>query len=139
MPKIVEKKSNKLELTQKDIEDAIKETKTITIDKEIRQGKFIFKGTRITVQDIAECIISGLTFKDIEEEYPSINKENLKDFVIFFKKILEKIYKDKPEIYNFIKQINLESFYEKNFIENKNLIKLIKKFIFLIKGYKKLI
>ena len=47
----------------------------ISIDSQIRFGKPCIKGTRIAVGDILSWLASGMTYKEIEEDYPDI-KEN---------------------------------------------------------------
>ena len=61
----------------------------IVRDKDIRNGKFIFEGTRISVDDIAESILSGLTLEEIEKEYPSVNNKIFEYFFDFTKKVFE--------------------------------------------------
>ncbi|MFP3872548.1 MAG: DUF433 domain-containing protein [Candidatus Natronoplasma sp.] len=41
----------------------------IVIDEDIRHGKPIIKGTRITVDEVLGMLESGMTLKEIEEEY----------------------------------------------------------------------
>lgn len=42
----------------------------ITIDPDLRFGKPVIKGTRITVMDILRWLSSGMTFQDILNDYP---------------------------------------------------------------------
>lgn len=48
----------------------------IVIDKEIRFGKPCLKGTRITVSDVLQWFASGMSEKDILNDYPYLT-ENL--------------------------------------------------------------
>ena len=41
----------------------------IVIDKQVRFGKPIIKGTRITVDEILGALAGGMTFSEIEKEY----------------------------------------------------------------------
>lgn len=41
----------------------------IIIDENIRHGKPIIKGTRITVEEILGAIAGGMAFEEIEREY----------------------------------------------------------------------
>jgi uncharacterized protein (DUF433 family) len=49
----------------------------ISIDPEVRFGKPCIIGTRITVGDILSWLASGMTHKDIEEDYPTIKEEDI--------------------------------------------------------------
>jgi uncharacterized protein (DUF433 family) len=51
--------------------------KRISIDPEIRFGKPCITGTRIAVGDILSWLASGMTYKDIEEDYPAIKEEDI--------------------------------------------------------------
>ena len=55
----------------------------ISIDPEIRFGKACIKGTRITVSDILNWLASGMTYKDISEDFPSIKKEHINAALMF--------------------------------------------------------
>lgn len=49
----------------------------ITIDHEVRFGKAIIKGTRITVFDVLGWLAMGMSMEEILEDYPHLNKEQL--------------------------------------------------------------
>ena len=49
----------------------------ISINPEIRFGKPCITGTRIAVGDILSWLASGLTHKEIEEDYPEIKEEDI--------------------------------------------------------------
>ena len=49
----------------------------ISIDPNIRFGKPCIKGTRIAVQDILQWLASGMTYEDILEDFPSLNKDHI--------------------------------------------------------------
>lgn len=49
----------------------------ISINPEIRFGKPCITGTRITVGDILSWLASGMTYKEIEEDYPNIKEEDI--------------------------------------------------------------
>ena len=49
----------------------------IFIDSQIRFGKPCIKGTRIAVGDILSWLASGMTYKEIEEDYPSIKEDDI--------------------------------------------------------------
>lgn len=44
----------------------------IEINPNIRFGKPVIKGTRITVQDVLEYLASGMSFAEIEEDFPEL-------------------------------------------------------------------
>ena len=49
----------------------------ITIDPEIRFGKPCIKGTRIAVSDILQWLASGMSNKEIIEDYPTLQIEHI--------------------------------------------------------------
>ena len=49
----------------------------ISIDSQIRFGKPCIKGTRIAVGDILSWLASGMTYKEIEEDYPGIKEDDI--------------------------------------------------------------
>jgi uncharacterized protein (DUF433 family) len=49
----------------------------IEVNPEIRFGKPVIKGTRITVYDVLQWLASGLTHEDILEDFPQLNKNAL--------------------------------------------------------------
>ena len=50
---------------------------SITIDPNIRSGKPIIRGMRITVYDVLEMLSDGITFKEILEDYPELKEDDL--------------------------------------------------------------
>lgn len=50
----------------------------ITINPEVRSGKPIIKGTRITVYDILEYLAGGMTEDEILEDFPSLEREDIR-------------------------------------------------------------
>ena len=55
----------------------------ITINPNIRFGKPCIKGTRITVTDILQWLASGMSHKEILEDYPSLKEEHLRAALAF--------------------------------------------------------
>ena len=51
--------------------------KSITIDPNIRSGKPIIRGMRITVYDVLEMLSDGMTFKEILEDYPELKEDDI--------------------------------------------------------------
>lgn len=49
----------------------------ISINPEIRFGKPCIKGTRIAVADILQWLASGMSHKEILEDYPSLKEEHI--------------------------------------------------------------
>lgn len=50
----------------------------IVIDREIRFGKPIIKGTRICVSDVLEFLAAGDSEKDIINEFPQLKVEDIR-------------------------------------------------------------
>ena len=51
--------------------------KHIEINPNIRFGKPVIKGTRISVFDVLGWLAAGMTYEEIIEDYPSIKKEHI--------------------------------------------------------------
>ena len=49
----------------------------IVIDPEIRSGKPIIRGTRITTFDVLGWLASGMTYEDILDDFPELTKEQI--------------------------------------------------------------
>jgi uncharacterized protein (DUF433 family) len=55
----------------------------ITIDPEVMVGKPVIKGTRITVQLIVQLLANGVTEAEILNDYPDLNKEDIKAALLY--------------------------------------------------------
>jgi uncharacterized protein (DUF433 family) len=49
----------------------------IEVNPDIRFGKPVIKGTRITVYDVLQWLASGLTYEQILNDFPQLNEENI--------------------------------------------------------------
>jgi uncharacterized protein (DUF433 family) len=49
----------------------------IEINPEIRFGKPVIKGTRISVYDVLGWLASGLTHQDILQDFPQLNENSI--------------------------------------------------------------
>lgn len=49
----------------------------ITIDPEICHGKPVIRGLRYPVQTILELLNAGMTFDEVLEDYPDLEREDL--------------------------------------------------------------
>lgn len=49
----------------------------ITINPEVRSGKPIIRGTRITVSDILEYLASGMSEAEIIADFPDLTHEDI--------------------------------------------------------------
>jgi uncharacterized protein (DUF433 family) len=50
----------------------------ITLDPQIRFGKPIVRGTRITVGDVLSYLASGMSEAEILEDFPSLTREDIR-------------------------------------------------------------
>ncbi len=50
----------------------------ITIDPQIRFGKPCVRGMRISVYDVLSWLASGMTVKEIIEDFPELTEEDIK-------------------------------------------------------------
>ncbi len=61
----------------------------IVLDPEVLSGKPIIKGTRIPVYLIVELLGSGMTEKEVLNQYPTLKKEDIKAALLYASKCLE--------------------------------------------------
>jgi uncharacterized protein (DUF433 family) len=64
----------------------------ITIDPDLCNGKPTIRGKRITVQTIVEFLGAGETEKEILEQYPSLEKEDINACLVFASKLMDHKY-----------------------------------------------
>jgi len=55
----------------------------ISINPEIRFGKPCINGTRITVSDVLNWLASGMTHKEIIEDFPLLKEADIKAALMF--------------------------------------------------------
>ena len=55
----------------------------ISINPEVRSGKPCIRGTRITVYDILEYLAGGMTEDQILEDFPSLEREDIRATLAF--------------------------------------------------------
>ncbi len=55
----------------------------IVINPEIRSGKPIIRGTRITVTDILEYLAGGMSVEEILLDFPDLNLEDIQAVLAF--------------------------------------------------------
>lgn len=61
----------------------------ITIDPEICHGKPVIRGLRYPVQTMLELLSSGMSFDEILEDYPDLEREDLLAALAFAAKLTE--------------------------------------------------
>jgi uncharacterized protein (DUF433 family) len=49
----------------------------IEVNPEVKFGKPVIKATRITVYDVLQWLASGLTYKEIIEDFPQLNEDHI--------------------------------------------------------------
>jgi uncharacterized protein (DUF433 family) len=55
----------------------------IVVDPEIRSGKAVIRGTRITVIDVLEYMASGMTSEEIVEAFPDLTADDIRAVLAF--------------------------------------------------------
>jgi uncharacterized protein (DUF433 family) len=55
----------------------------ISIDPNIRFGKPCIAGSRIAVADILQWLASGMTYKDIIQDYPELDEKKIRAALAF--------------------------------------------------------
>jgi len=58
-------------------------TDRITLNPEIRSGKPIIRGTRITVTDILEYLAGGMSEEEILTDFPDLSLEDIRAALAF--------------------------------------------------------
>ncbi|NOZ53968.1 MAG: DUF433 domain-containing protein [Gammaproteobacteria bacterium] len=64
----------------------------ITIDPDLCNGKPTIRGKRITVQTIVEFLSAGETEKEILNQYPSLEKQDIHACLVFASKLMDHRY-----------------------------------------------
>ncbi len=62
--------------------------KRIVVDPKVMVGKPVIKGTRIPVYLILELLASGMTEREVIQEYPELSKADLKAALAYASKIV---------------------------------------------------
>ncbi|HYG63375.1 MAG TPA: DUF433 domain-containing protein [Thermoanaerobaculia bacterium] len=55
----------------------------ITLDPEVRSGKPVIRGTRITVADILEYLAGGMTTEEIVADFPDLSADDVRASLAF--------------------------------------------------------
>lgn len=55
----------------------------ITFDPEIRSGKPVIRGTRITVLDVLEYMAGGMSSQEILDDFPDLTADDLRAVLAF--------------------------------------------------------
>ncbi len=61
----------------------------IKVNQEILVGKPIIRGLRISVDQIIKALAAGLTQEEILEDYPELEKDDIKAALLYASKVLE--------------------------------------------------
>ncbi|MCO6448948.1 MAG: DUF433 domain-containing protein [Ignavibacterium album] len=61
----------------------------ITINRDILVGKPTIRGLRISVDQIIKALAAGLTQEEILEDYPELEKDDIKAELLYASKVLE--------------------------------------------------
>ncbi|HMW42294.1 MAG: DUF433 domain-containing protein [Proteobacteria bacterium] len=55
----------------------------ITFDPDVRSGKPVIRGTRITVSDVLEYLAGGMSEAEILADFPDLQPEDIRAVLIF--------------------------------------------------------
>ena len=68
--------------------------KRITINPKVMVGKPVIRGMRITVEQIIEALAGGVTEKEILEDYPELEAEDIKAALFYANELVkeERVY-----------------------------------------------
>jgi uncharacterized protein (DUF433 family) len=55
----------------------------ITLDPEVRSGKPVIRGTRITVSDILEYLAGGMSADDVLADFPDLASDDIRAALAF--------------------------------------------------------
>ena len=66
----------------------------ITIDPRVMVGKPVIRGMRITVEQILEALAGGVTEKEILEDYPVLEPDDIRAALLYANELIkeEKVY-----------------------------------------------
>lgn len=69
-------------------------SKRITINPEVMVGKPTIRGMRITVEQILNSLAANISVKDILEDYPELELDDIKAALLYAAKLVEeeKVY-----------------------------------------------
>jgi len=69
-------------------------SKRITIDPTVMVGKPTIRGMRITVEQILNSLAANISIKDLVEDYPELEPEDIKAALLYAAKLVEeeKVY-----------------------------------------------
>ncbi len=59
----------------------------ITVDPLVCHGKACIKGTRIMVSIVLDNLVAGLSYEEIIESYPSLNRESVQAAIAYAAKL----------------------------------------------------
>ncbi|MBI4688665.1 MAG: DUF433 domain-containing protein [Nitrospirae bacterium] len=62
--------------------------KRITVDPDVMVGKPTIRGLRITVEQILKALAGGLTVEEILEDYPELEKEDIKAVLFYVSELV---------------------------------------------------
>jgi uncharacterized protein (DUF433 family) len=55
----------------------------ITLNPEVRSGKPVIRGTRITVSDILEYLAGGMSHEDLLADFPDLSEDDIRAALMF--------------------------------------------------------
>jgi len=55
----------------------------ITLDPQIRSGKPVIRGTRITVSDILEYLAGGMSHSEVQADFPDLSEDDIRAALLF--------------------------------------------------------
>ena len=61
----------------------------ITIDADVMVGKPTIRGLRITVDQILKALAGGRTVRDLLEDYPELEEEDIKDCLLYASELVD--------------------------------------------------
>jgi uncharacterized protein (DUF433 family) len=66
----------------------------ITVDPEVMVGKPTIRGMRITVEQILKALAGGLTTKDLLDDFPELEEEDIKVALLYASELVreEKVF-----------------------------------------------
>lgn len=68
----------------------------VVVDSNILAGKPVIRGTRIPVYLIIELLATGMSMKDVLEQYPQLKEDDVKAALLYASRLLEREITTKP-------------------------------------------
>lgn len=64
----------------------------ITINSQVMVGKPTIRGTRLTAEHLLKALAAGLSFEELQEDYPFLEEEDIAAVLLYAADLLERAH-----------------------------------------------